>query len=97
MKQKVVNLSGVAFTFTALNLKELRELDSLLAESPGRQGLAGILRFVPSIHASLRKAHQSITQEQLESMLDLESFHLAFNAVLEASGLRKGEEGPATV
>lgn len=99
LKQKVINTSLGELTFTSLTLGELRQLDAIFQEPPkDNEGVTGILKYLPLIHSSVRKAHQDMTAEQMEQGLDIEDFNLAFSAMLEVSGLKKttGEAIPAT-
>lgn len=101
LKQQVVATSLGQLTVSSLTLGELRQLDSLFAESRSEPvaGLAALLRYLPLIAGSLRKVHQDLSQEQLESGLTLDDFNALFNSLLEVSGLKKaapGEAGPVT-
>lgn len=90
LKQQVVTTSLGDLTVSALNLGELRQLDSIFSEkSDTPAGIASLLRFLPVITASVRKVHQDQTAERLETSLTLEDFNALFAAVLEVSGLKK--------
>jgi hypothetical protein len=79
-------------------LGELRQLDSLFAESlnGAGKGLSSLLNYLPVISSALRKVHQDISLNDLESGLTLDDFNALFNAVLEVSGLKKSAPGEAT-
>lgn len=95
--EKIVNFPGVQFRANAITIGELRKLQPVLDGLGKNDPFRSILDLMPLVHASLKKAHPDLTQENLENMITVENFNEVFNAVLEASGLRKsvGEAGPA--
>ena len=97
-KQQTVSTSLGQLTVSSLTLGELRQLDSLFAESTAQPaaGLSGLLRYLPLVAGSLRKVHQDLSAEQLEGGLTLEDFNVLFNALLEVSGLKKASAGEAS-
>ena len=98
LKQQVVSTSLGQLTVSSLTLGELRQLDSLFTE-PATPGLSSLLKYLPAISSALRKVHQDISLNDLESGLTLDDFNALLNAVLEVSGLRKsapGEAAPVT-
>lgn len=101
LKQQIVSTSLGQLTVSSLTLGELRQLDSLFARTDTpNTGIASLLRCLPVLSSSLRKVHQDLTPEQLETGLTLEDFNALFAAVLEVSGLKKasaGEVAPVTV
>ena len=98
LKQQTIPTSLGQLTVSALTLGELRQLDALFAESNSltNGGVAALFKYLPVIFSSLRRAHQDITSEQLESGLTLEDFNVLFSAVLEVSGLKKSAAGEPT-
>ena len=97
LKQQVVPTSLGELTVSSLTLGELRRLDSLFSESAS-PGVTSFLKYLPLISDSLRKVHQDISPDRLESGLTLEDFNALFIAVLEVSGLKKVSAGePAPV
>ena len=100
LKQQVVSTSLGQLTVSSLTLGELRQLDSLFADSGSGSaaGLGSLLKYLPVISSSLRKVHQDLSLDRLENGLTLEDFNLLFSAVLEVSGLKKAAPGePAPV
>jgi hypothetical protein len=98
LKQQTIETSMGPLTVSALTLGELRQLDALLADfTAGKAGggLSALFRYMPVMHTSLRKVHQDLTLEQLESSLGLYDFNQLFAALLEVSGLKKTEPGEA--
>lgn len=97
LKQQVVSTSLGQLTVSSLTLGELRQLDSLFAESMDgtAKGLAWLLKYLPVISNSLRKVHQDFSLDRLEDGLTLEDFNALFSAVLEVSGLMKSTPGEA--
>src|SRR5256885_13128052 len=95
--ERVINISGVQFRTNAITIGELRKLQPVLDGLGKGDPFKSILDLMPLVHASLSKAHPDLTQENLESIITVENFNEVFNAVLEASGLRKnsGEAQPA--
>jgi|SRR5579859_5357346 len=98
LKQQIVPTSLGQLTVSSLTLGELRQLDALFQEklSPETSGLASLLRYLPIIVNTLRKVHQDLTAEQLESTLTFDDFAALFNAALEVSGLKKAAAGEPT-
>jgi hypothetical protein len=97
LKQQTIPTSLGQLTVSSLTLGELRQLDSLLADSTDTtSGLASVLRYLPVISNSLRKVHQDVSLDQLENGLTLEDFTVLFGAVLEVSGLKKSSSGEPT-
>jgi hypothetical protein len=97
LKQQTVPTSLGQLTVSSLTLGELRQLDSLLADSSDSSGgLASVVRYLPVVSNSLRKVHQDISIDQLENGLTLEDFTELFGAVLEVSGLKKSSSGEPT-
>jgi hypothetical protein len=96
--ERTINISGVQFRANAITIGELRKLQPVLDGLGKSDPFQSILDLMPLVHASLRKAHPDLKQENLENMITVENFSEVFNAVLEASGLRKsvGEVPPAT-
>jgi hypothetical protein len=76
-------------------LGELRQLDALFQEKASSEnaGLSSLLRYLPVILNAVRKVHQDLTTEQLESGLTFDDFTVLFNAMLEVSGLKKATAG----
>jgi hypothetical protein len=98
LKQQVVATSLGQLTVSSLTLGELRQLDSLFIE-PATPGLSSLLKYLPVISSALRKVHQDISLNDLESGLTLDDFNALLNAVLDVSGLKKsapGEAAPVT-
>jgi hypothetical protein len=95
LKQQTVVTSMGQLTVSSLTLGELRQLDALFQEKPAteRSGISTVLRYIPVILSALRKSHQDLTVEQVESGLSLDDFNALFNAVLEVSGLKKAAAG----
>jgi len=98
LKQQVVSTSLGQLTVSSLTLGELRQLDSLFAESMdgAAKGLSSLLKYLPVISNSLRKVHQDLSLDRLESGLTLDDFNGLFTAVLEVSGLKKAAPGEPT-
>ncbi|HYL92764.1 MAG TPA: hypothetical protein VEW69_06365 [Alphaproteobacteria bacterium] len=101
LKQQTVTTSLGQLTVSSLTLGELRQLDSLFADSAaaGGAGITTLFKYLPVIFSSLRKVHQDLTLEQIENGMGLEDFNSLFSAVLEVSGLKKsaaGETRPVT-
>ena len=98
LKQQVVSTSLGQLTVSSLTLGELRQLDSLFAEFTDgtAKGLASLLKYLPIICNSLRKVHQDLSLDRLESGLTLDDFNALFTAVLEVSGLKKAAPGEPT-
>ena len=92
--ERIVNLSGVQFRANAITIGELRKLQPVLDGLGKGDPFKSILDLMPLVHASLSKAHPDLTQENLERMITVENFKDVFNAVLEASGLRKSPGDP---
>ena len=100
LKQQTIHTSLGPLTVSALTLGELRQLDALFTESAAGTtgGIGALLRYMPVIYTSLRKVHQDLTLEHLESNLGLHDFNALFAALLEVSGLKKADAGePAPV
>ena len=95
LKQQTVPTSLGQLTVSSLTLGELRQLDALFQEKPSAEasGLASLLRYLPVILNSVRKAHRDLTAEQLENGLTFDDFSVLFNAVLEVSGLKRAAAG----
>jgi len=89
------------FTLSPLTLGDLRRLESALlgAEQRVANSFSSMLALVPVIHASISKLHPEIALEELEELLDLNSFPEILDRVLEVSGLKRsvpsGENKPA--
>ena len=98
LKQQIVSTSLGQLTVSSLTLGELRHLDAIFSESASIKtaGVAALLRYLPVLFSSLRKAQQDLTLEQLESGLTLDDFNALLNAVLEVSGLKKTAAGEPT-
>jgi hypothetical protein len=98
LKQQVVPTSLGQLTVSSLTLGELRQLDMLFQEktSADISALASLLRYLPVILNAVRKVHQDVTADQLESGLTFDDFTALFNAALEVSGLRKAAAGEPT-
>jgi hypothetical protein len=98
-----ISLHGREFTLSPLTLGDLRKLESVLlgVERNIEKGFASMLSLVPVIHASLSKLHPEVALEELEQMLDLNSFTEVLDSVLHISGLKRspsnspGEPAPA--
>lgn len=86
-----VSLHGRDFTLSPLTLGDLRKLESSLlgVEKTAANGFASMLSLVPVIHASLSKLHPEVALEELEQMLDLNSFTDVLDRVLQLSGLKR--------
>ncbi len=98
LKQQVVSTSLGQLMVSSLTLGDLRQLDALVAESAGEEPkkLSSILKYLPLILDSLRKAHPDLSLDDLERGLTLEDFSVLFNAALEVSGLTKASAGEPT-
>jgi hypothetical protein len=102
MNNNAVLLRGREFCLSALNLGDLRRLEGALlgVEQKAVSGFSSMLALVPVIHASISKLHPEVALEELEEMLDLNSFPEILDRVLEVSGLKRsvppGENKPAT-
>jgi hypothetical protein len=72
--------------------------DSLFQDSAKdpASGVTSLLRYLPVIFGSVRKVHQDLTLDQLESSLTFDDFNTLFSAVLDVSGLKKSAAGEAT-
>ncbi|MBV9075642.1 MAG: hypothetical protein JOZ10_18620 [Acidobacteria bacterium] len=97
-----ISLHGREFKLSPLTLGDLRKLEPALlgAEHSVAHGFASMLALVPVIHASLSKLHPELALEELEQMLDLNSFAEVLDRVLHVSGLKRagntaGEKQPA--
>ena len=92
---------GKQFQLSPLTLGDLRRLEPALlgAEQKVANGFSSMLALVPVIHASISKLHPELALEELEEMLDLNSFPGILDRVLEVSGLKRsvpsGENNPA--
>lgn len=86
-----VFLKDREFTLSPLTLGDLRRLEPALlsAEQKVASGFSSMLALVPVIHASITKLHPELALEELENLLDLNSFTAALDRVLEVSGLRR--------
>ena len=95
LKQQTVPTSLGQLTVSSLTLGELRQLDALFQDKSSAEtpGLASSLRYLPVIQNAVRKVHQDLTTEQLESGLTFDDFTVLFNAMLEVSGLKKATAG----
>jgi len=95
LKQQIVPTSLGQLTVSSLTLGELRQLDTIFAQSTSvvPAGVTSLLKFLPVIFGSLRKVQQDLTLEQLENGLTLEDFNALLNAMLEVSGLKKTAAG----
>ena len=94
--ERIINISGVQFRANAITIGELRKLQPVLEGLGKGDPFKSILDLMPLVHASLKKAHPDLTQENLENMITVENFFTeVFNAVLEASGLRRTPAGEA--
>jgi hypothetical protein len=95
LKQQVVSTSLGQLTVSSLTLGDLRMMEAIYAKSPEEppKGLSSLLKFLPLISSSLRKVHQDLSVDQLESGITLEDFNLLLTAVLEVSGLTKAAPG----
>ena len=98
LKQQTVVTSLGQLTVSSLTLGELRQLDSIFTGTLAQEhtGVGSLVRYLPVLTSSLRKAHQDISLDQLENGLTLEDFNALFSAVLEVSGLKKASAGEAT-
>jgi hypothetical protein len=100
-----ISILGRQFTLSPLTLGDLRKLEPALLgiEKDVEHGFAAMLSLVPVIHASLSKLHPEVALEDLEQMLDLNSFSETLDRVLHISGLKRapapstspGEHSPA--
>src|SRR6185437_9831852 len=101
LKQKSLSTSLGQITVSSLTIGELRQFDALFTEPASAHGIALLVRYLPVLLASLRKAHPTVTLHQLENALTLDDFQALFLAVLEVSGLAKagaaGEAAPVAV
>ena len=93
--ERIINIAGVQFRANAITIGELRKLQPVLEGLGKGDPFKSILDLMPLVHASLKKAHPDLTQENLENMITVENFFTeVFSAVLEASGLRRSEGDP---
>ena|ERR1700704_1607038 len=95
LKQQTIPTALGQLTASSLTLGELRQMDSIFNEggSAPASGITALIKYLPVIFSSVRKAHQDLTVEQLENGLTLEDFNLLLSAVLEVSGLKKTTAG----
>lgn len=95
LKQQTVSTSLGQLTVSSLTLGELRQLDSLFhaTDSLPASGITGLLRYLPVVLGSIRKVHQDVSLDQLESGLTFDDFNALFGAVLDVSGLKKASAG----
>ena len=79
------------FKVSPLSLGDLRRLEPALlgVEQHAATGFSSMLGLVPVIHASISKLHPEVALEELEELLDLDSFASALGRVLEVSGLKR--------
>lgn len=86
-----ISLHGREFILSPLTLGDLRKLESALfgVEKSAANGFSSMLSLVPVIHASLSKLHPQIALEELEELLDLNSFTDVLDRVLHLSGLKR--------
>ncbi len=98
LKQQTISTALGQLTVSSLTLGELRQLDSLFQDSAkdSGSGVTSLLRYLPLIFGAVRKVHQDLTLDQLESGLTFDDFNALFSAVLEVSGLKKGAAGEPT-
>lgn len=96
LKQQIVPTSLGQLTVSSLTLGELRQLDALFQEKSETSSLGSLLRYLPVIVNAVKKVHQDLTAEQLETGLTFDDFHALFNATLEVSGLKKAAAGEPT-
>ena len=91
MENYSITLKGKHFQLSALTLGDLRQLEPVLlgAEQKVAGGFSSMLALVPVIHASISKLHPEVALEELEHLLDLNSFTEVLDRVLEVSGLRR--------
>ena len=95
LKQQTVSTTLGQLTVSSLTLGELRQLDSLFRDGPaaGTGKLEPLLKYLPVVFGSVRKVHQDMSLEQLESGLTFDDFLALFGAVLEVSGLKRASAG----
>jgi hypothetical protein len=88
-----ISLLGREFTLSPLTLGDLRKLEPalLVVDKTATNGFASMLSLVTVIHASLSKLHPELALEELEHMLDLNSFSEVLDRVLHISGLKRSE------
>jgi hypothetical protein len=86
-----ISILGRQFTLSPLTLGDLRKLEPALlgVEKDVERGFAAMLSLVPVIHASLSKLHPEVALEELEQMLDLNTFTETLDRVLHVSGLKR--------
>ena len=86
-----ISLAGREFALSPLTLGDLRRLEPALLGVEQRvvTGFSSMLGLVPVIHASISKLHPEVALEELEELLDLDSFANALDRVLEVSGLKR--------
>ena len=95
-KQQTVMTSLGNLAVSSLTLGDLRNFDEVIAsnkETGNEKSFAALLRYVPVIVSSLRKAHPEITEKQLETGITLEDLIALLKAMLDVSGLRQAEPG----
>jgi hypothetical protein len=93
-----ISILGRQFTLSPLTLGDLRKLEPALLgiEKDVEKGFAAMLSLVPVIHASLSKLHPEVALEELEQMLDLNSFTEVLDRVLHLSGLKRASSPSAS-
>lgn len=92
-----ISILGRQFTLSPLTLGDLRKLEPALLgiEKDVEHGFSAMLSLVPVIHASLNKLHPEVALEELEQMLDLNSFTETLDRVLHISGLKRAPAAPS--
>lgn len=95
MSRISLTLCGREFTLSPLTLGDLRRLEPALlgAEQRVASGFSSMLALVPVIHASISKLHPELALEELEELLDMNSFAEVLGRVLETSGLMRKSSG----
>ncbi|HET9365565.1 MAG TPA: hypothetical protein VFP71_11215 [Candidatus Angelobacter sp.] len=95
LKQQTVVTSLGQLTVSSLTLGELRQLDTLFQDRNSTEvsGIGSLLKYLPVILGAVRKVHQDLTAEQLESGLTFDDFNTLFSAMLEVSGLKRAAAG----
>ena len=91
----VVNLAGQDYIIPALSFKQLRALETDLAQLEGLKGRPTPEQqdvVVRIVQAAVSRNYPDVTIEQLSDMMDMANFLPTIEAVMGVSGLKqKGE------